>query len=98
MKSAKCKVQKARKKARKPGAGRPEKAIWDLDQSTPAGRLGAAIRAARQRRGLTVTGAAGLLGVPISTWSRWELGQSPAASDLAAIALVLGCRPAELLA
>lgn len=92
MKSAKCKLQ-----TRRPGAGRPEKAVADLDQTTAAGRLGAAIRAARQRRGLTITGAAGLLGVSIYTWHRWEFGQSPAASDLPAIAAALGCRPAELL-
>lgn len=79
--------------------GRPERPIRDLDESTPTGRLGIALRRARQRAGLTLTMAAARAGVSLTRLSRWERGvRSPPAELLPTLAMTLGCELGDLFA
>jgi transcriptional regulator with XRE-family HTH domain len=69
-----------------------------LDESTAAGRLGAAIRRARLAVGLSVAHAAANAGVRRSRWYDWEQGRCVAPTLLlGTICEVLGCAVEDLL-
>ena len=75
--------------------GRPTK---ELDTSTYAGRVAAAIRGRRTKKKLTVEQAALKADVPEQTWYNWENGRhSPHLNQLPAIAKTLGCSIRTLL-
>lgn len=77
------------------GPGRPRK---PLDTSTPAGRLAARIKAARERAGLTVEQAAAACGVDDSTWWRYEAADlAPNITTLSSIARAIGADVTELV-
>ena len=61
------------------------------DLSTFAGRLGASIRARRERAKLTVDEAASAASVPVPTWYNWESGRHVSLERLPEIAKALGC-------
>jgi transcriptional regulator with XRE-family HTH domain len=68
------------------------------DTSTYAGRFGAALRARRERKRLSVAEAASKAGCAASTWYHWEKAERlPSLDDLPAIAAALKCKPAALL-
>ena len=68
------------------------------DLTTPRGRVGAAIRAARLAAGLTVKAAAAACEVASNRWYSWECGRSfPPFGRVSAIADALGCEIADLI-
>ena len=76
-------------------AGRP---FGPIDQSTPAGRFGARLRAAREKAGLTPAEAAGRAEVTPKRWTSWERGtRAPRLGYLLPIAAALGCDLVPLL-
>jgi len=78
-------------------AASPGRPYGVADLSTPAGRRGAAIRAARLARGLKAAGAARAIGVRLATYYNWEEGRRNPSLELAGrIAAVLHL-PAERL-
>lgn len=66
--------------------------------ATPPTPIAAAIRAARERRGLTLEQAAAKLGVNYQTWQKWENGKNePTIQSLARVADALGVTVARLM-
>jgi transcriptional regulator with XRE-family HTH domain len=66
--------------------------------SAPPTPIAAAIRAARERRGLTLEQAAAKLGVNYQTWQKWENGKNePTIQSLARVASALGVTVARLM-
>ncbi len=75
-------------------AGRKPK---EADLSTFAGRVGAMIRARREKLKKTGDEAAAAAGVPRATWYAWEAGRSLTLQQLPKIASALGCKVRTLL-
>jgi transcriptional regulator with XRE-family HTH domain len=76
-------------------SGRPPKPI---SRKTPSGRLGARIRAARERIGKTGAQCATEMGVSPMAWCDWEHGRvNMPVSRLGPIARVLGVAAGELV-
>lgn len=75
-------------------AGRPPK---KPDVSTFPGRVGAAIRARRERLKKSGDEAAAAAGVPRATWYAWEAGRSLTLQQLPRIAKALACKVRLLL-
>lgn len=68
------------------------------DTTTPAGRIGAAIRRARRRRKLSVEEAAEKCGLTVAWWYAHEHGdRTTSLADLQAVAKGLGVGLATLL-
>lgn len=75
-------------------AGRTPK---EPDLTTFAGRVGAGIRARRERLKKTGDEAAAEADVPRATWYAWESGRSLTLQQLPRIAKALGCKVRALL-